>query len=349
MSTYKETLNLPKTDFPMKANLANKEPLQLKAWTEQAIYKKIREASKGRPQFILHDGPPYANGEIHVGHALNKILKDLVLKSKLLSGFDCPYVPGWDCHGLPIELKVEKKIGKVGEKKTQDEFMQACRDYALEQVAKQKEGFIRLGIFGDWDNPYLTLSKTYEANIIRTLAKLIDKGYFHKGFKPVNWCIQCQSALAEAEVEYQNKTSPSIDVAFTVKDPKTLFARFTEKKGEAPGEIAFVIWTTTPWTLPANQAVALHAKIDYVLVHYRENGQEKGIILAHDLMESALARYGILDYEVVARTQGANLLGATLLHPFLDKTVPTVLGDHVTLEAGTGCVHTAPGHNVQEK
>jgi isoleucyl-tRNA synthetase len=263
MSDYKDTLNLPSTAFPMKANLAQREPARIKQWQAMDLYGKIRAAGEGKPKFILHDGPPYANGDLHVGHAVNKILKDFIIKSRTLSGFDAPYVPGWDCHGLPIELNVEKKVGKPGQKVSASEFRQKCRDYAAGQVDKQKEDFVRMGVLGDWDNPYLTMNFEFEANIVRTLSRIVENGHLHKGFKPVHWCMNCGSALAEAEVEYQDKISPAIDVAYAAVDPE---AFNTACGSKYTGEIAIAIWTTTPWTLPASMAVSLHPELDYVLV-----------------------------------------------------------------------------------
>ncbi len=351
MTDYKDTLNLPQTDFAMRGNLAKREPEMLKAWQEKDLYGMIREACKGRDQFFLHDGPPYANGDIHIGHAVNKVLKDIIVKSKTLSGFDAPYVPGWDCHGLPIELQVEKKVGKAGVKVPADKFREACRDYAAKQVDGQREDFKRLGIFGEWDNPYLTMDFKFEADIIRTLGQVIDEGHLHKGSKPVHWCVDCGSALAEAEVEYEDKTSPSIDVRFEVLDDEVFLSRV--QKAEAhPGEgpISAVIWTTTPWTLPANQAVALHPEMEYALVQCEgvgEHGPER-LLLADGLLKDVMARYEVSEYRVIATCFGADLEGLKLQHPFYDREVPVILGDHVTLEAGTGAVHTAPGHGQED-
>ncbi|MCU7945660.1 MAG: class I tRNA ligase family protein, partial [Candidatus Thiodiazotropha sp. (ex Cardiolucina cf. quadrata)] len=255
MSDYKQTLNLPKTDFPMRGNLAQREPEMLKKWQQSDLYKKVREISAGRPTFILHDGPPYANGDIHIGHAVNKILKDVIVKSRTLDGFDAPYVPGWDCHGLPIELQVEKKVGKPGKKVTTGQFRKACREYAAKQVNGQREDFKRLGVMGDWDNPYLTMDHQFEADIIRSLGKIVANNHVQKGYKPVHWCTDCGSALAEAEVEYQDKDSFAIDVRFYVIDESALMARCHHvPEGGGEGPLSMVIWTTTPWTLPANQA-----------------------------------------------------------------------------------------------
>ena len=335
MSDYKTTLNLPATDFPMKANLANREGGFLKEWQDQDLYHQIRHKFKGKPLFVLHDGPPYANGDIHIGHAVNKVLKDVIVKSKTLSGFDAPYVPGWDCHGLPIEHMVEKKKGKVGHKITADEFRAACREYADKQIEKQKVDFKRLGILGDWDNPYLTKNFKYEADIVRSLGKIVKNGHLAKGYKPVHWCTECSSALAEAEVEYKDKGSDTVDVAFKVID--NFF--------ELDKPVSVVIWTTTPWTLPANEAVALNPELGYALVDLGE----QYYILAEDLLESALERFGLKPLNKIDKVyKGSDLEGIMLQHPFYDKHVPIILGDHVTTEAGTGAVHTAPAHGQDD-
>lgn len=340
MADYKHTLNLPATDFPMKAGLPNREPETLKRWQDIDLYNKLRAQAKGRPQFILHDGPPYANGDIHIGHAVNKILKDIILKSKTLSGFDAPYVPGWDCHGLPIELNVEKKVGKPGVKVSAKAFREACREYAAKQVDGQREDFKRLGVLGEWDNPYLTMDFSFEADIIRTLGQIIKQGHLHKGVKPVHWCVDCGSALAEAEVEYEDKISPAIDVRFRVVDS----AAFDKLAGETgKGEINIPIWTTTPWTLPANQAVSLNPELIYVVVQTAE----ERLVLAEALYEKALERYQLTG-EVIARVKGEKLEGLLLQHPFYDRQVPVILGEHVTTDAGTGAVHTAPGHGQDD-
>ncbi len=340
MADYKQTLNLPATKFPMKAGLPNREPQMLQHWQDITLYEKIREQAKGRPQFILHDGPPYANGDIHIGHAVNKILKDIIIKSKTLSGFDAPYVPGWDCHGLPIELNVEKKVGKPGVKVTAKEFRQACRDYAAKQVDGQREDFKRLGVLGEWDNPYLTMDYSFEADIIRTLGQITKQGHLHKGVKPVHWCVDCGSALAEAEVEYEDKTSPAIDVRFQVIDQ----AAFEQAVGHSgKGHVSLPIWTTTPWTLPANQAVSLNPEFTYVLLQT----DTEQLVLAESLYEAALERYS-MDAEVLTRFKGEKLEGLQLQHPFYERQVPIILGDHVTADAGTGAVHTAPGHGQDD-
>ena len=267
MAEYKDTLNLPKTDFPMKANLAQREPDQVKQWETMQLYAQMRTANQAKPRFVLHDGPPYANGDIHIGHAVNKILKDIIVKSRAMSGFDAPYIPGWDCHGLPIELQVEKKVGKAGHKVSHSEFRAACRDYASKQVNGQREDFKRLGVIGDWDHPYLTMDFKFEADIVRALGKIIANGHLHKGSKPVHWCADCGSALAEAEVEYEDKSSPAIDVRFAVLDIEALKTRLVHiDNSHLCNDISVVIWTTTPWTLPANQAVALNPQLEYSII-----------------------------------------------------------------------------------
>lgn len=328
---------MPKTSFPMKGNLAQREPEMLKHWHEMDLYAQIRNNKAGKPTFILHDGPPYANGDIHIGHAVNKILKDIIIKSRGMAGFDAPYVPGWDCHGLPIELMVEKKVGKAGHKVDARAFRDACRSYAKKQVEKQSVDFQRLGVFGDWQRPYLTMDYKTEANIIRSLGRMIEAGHLVKGFKPVHWCTDCGSALAEAEVEYEDKTSPQIDVRFRVVDKTDLNKRFNSDDNKVA---SVVIWTTTPWTLPANQAVTLHPEFDYVLV---DDGEER-LIIAEALLESAMQRYGISEYKITARVKGQALEYLSLHHPFYDREVPVIVGSHVTTEVGTGAVHTAPGH-----
>ncbi|MDF8319474.1 MULTISPECIES: isoleucine--tRNA ligase [Serratia] len=342
MSDYKNTLNLPETGFPMRGDLAKREPGMLQRWYEQDLYGIIRTAKKGKKTFILHDGPPYANGSIHIGHSVNKILKDIIIKSKGMAGFDSPYVPGWDCHGLPIELKVEQLYGKPGEKLTAAEFRQKCREYAAEQVEGQKKDFIRLGVLGDWDRPYLTMDFKTEANIIRALGKIISNGHLLKGAKPVHWCTDCGSSLAEAEVEYYDKTSPSIDVSFHAADAAAVAAKFGVSHFN--GTISLVIWTTTPWTLPANRAISLHPDFTYQLVQV--DGQ--CLILAAELVESVMKRAGITEWTVLGSCKGAALELLRFKHPFMDFDVPAILGEHVTLDAGTGAVHTAPGHGPDD-
>ncbi len=346
MTDYKATLNLPDSAFPMRGNLPQREPARLARWAEIDLYARLREAGKGREQFILHDGPPYANGNIHIGHAVNKVIKDMIVKSKTLSGFDAPYVPGWDCHGLPIEHKVETLIGRAGDKVPYSEFRQKCRDYAAEQVAGQKADFIRLGVVGDWENPYLTMNFDTEANIVRALGKIIENGHLVKGYKPVYWSVVGQSALAEAEVEYQNKTSTAIDIRFTFADQEKVLALFDTTAGEGP--VSVVIWTTTPWTIPANQAVSLNGSLDYALVEvHTEQGVER-MVLAADMVEDIMARWGVQQYQTLATCNGSALELLQLEHPFYNKQVPMILGDHVTTDAGTGAVHTAPDHGVED-
>jgi isoleucyl-tRNA synthetase len=349
MSDYKHTINLPQTDFPMKADLARREPEAVRRWEERGTYAKLREIARGRPRFVLHDGPPYANGAIHIGHAVNKILKDIVVKSRSLDGCDSPYIPGWDCHGLPIELQVEKTHGRPGQKLDARAFRAACRAYAEAQIDLQRRDFRRLGILGDWDRPYLTMSPRYEAQQLRAFGRIIENGHLYRGVKPVYWCLDCRSALAEAEVEYEERTSPSIDVAFRVIDNAELARRIALSAatlGASPVDV--VIWTTTPWTLPANQAVALHAEFAYVLVEARLRGEPRRLILASDLLEACLGRYGMTEPEVLARFEGRALEGLRLAHPFEQRQIPVVLGEHVTLDAGTGAVHTAPGHGQED-
>ena len=346
MTDYKATLNLPFTEFPMKANLAQREPNMLKSWQSDGLYEKIREQRHGRKKFILHDGPPYANGDIHIGHSVNKILKDIVVKSRTLSGYDAPYVPGWDCHGLPIEHQVEKKIGKAGVKVDTKTFRQKCREYARRQVDGQKKDFMRLGVLGDWENPYLTMDYQFEANIIRALGKIIENGHLVRGFKPVYWSVVGASALAEAEVEYQDKMSFSIDVAFPVVDTEAFLALVDNVTGEGP--VAVAIWTTTPWTLPSNQAVSLNPELNYVLVQCDAGEGVSRFLLAEELVPAVMKRWGVEDYQVVGRVKGQRLENQLLQHPFYDRQVPILLGEHVTTETGTGCVHTAPDHGMED-
>ncbi len=340
MADYKHTLNLPDTPFPMRGDLAKREPAWVQAWQEKKLYEQIRKAAQGRPRFVLHDGPPYANGDIHIGHAVNKILKDIIVRSRTLAGFDAPYVPGWDCHGLPIEHQIEKLHGKhiPG-----DKVRELCRAFATEQVERQKKDFIRLGVLGEWDNPYLTMAFKTEADEIRAVGRILEKGYLYQGLKPVNWCLDCGSALAEAEVEYEDKTSPAIDVAFPVHE------NHAEKVAKAfglthlRGPAFAVIWTTTPWTLPANEAVSVHPEFDYDLIETAKGA----LILAHELAESCLKRYE-LEGTVVGSCKGAALDQVLLRHPFQNRDVAIICGTHVTAEAGTGQVHTAPAHGVDD-
>jgi isoleucyl-tRNA synthetase len=346
-SDYKHTLNLPVTEFPMKASLAQREPAMLEKWQDQRIYEKMLQERDIKRSFQVNDGPPYANGDIHIGHALNKTLKDIVVKSKAMSGYYAPFIPGWDCHGLPIELHVEKKIGKAGVKVDAKTFRQHCREYAATQIDVQRKSFKRLGVFGDWDNPYSTMDYSFEANIIRTLGKIIKNGHLVKGDRPVHWCVHCGSALAEAEVEYMDKTSDAIDVLFNVVNQDKFLDKFDFKNSDqGNGTISIVIWTTTPWTLPANQAVALNAKLEYALVQY----QQQRLIVALELVPALMARLKAdeSDYKILAQTTGANLEHLLLQHPFYERQVPVILGEHVTLDAGTGAVHTAPAHGIED-
>jgi len=344
VTDYKDTLNLPKTAFPMRANLAQREPKMLAQWYAQDLYGELRRRAAGREKFILLDGPPYANGQIHLGHAVNKVLKDIIVKSKTLSGYDAPYIPGWDCHGLPIELQVEKKKGKVGAKLNAGEFRAACREYALKQVDAQREDFKRLGVLGDWDRPYLTMDPEFEAEQVRGFGRIIENGHVQRGYKPVHWCLDCGSALAEAEVEYQDKISTAIDVRFTVADTAAFYAALDGMPDDGNVPVSVPIWTTTPWTLPANQAVALGPDLDYELVEAEINGVVERLVLASGLAESALQRYRAGSVRPLTSFKGAVLQGLRLAHPFDPRTVPVILTDYVTLEAGTGAVHTAPGH-----
>lgn len=337
---YKKTLNLPKTDFPMKANLVKQEPLQLKTWDEEKLYLKIAEKAKNRKPFILHDGPPYANGSIHIGTALNKILKDIVVRSKFMTGYYSPYVPGWDCHGLPIEHNVEKQLGEKKKNLTKAEIRVKCREYAKKFIDIQRNDFKRLGVMGDWDNPYLTMNYKYEASIARECGKFALEGSLLKSRKPIYWCNHCKTALAEAEIEYYDAKSPSIFVKFPLKDEdKSRLSINTEK------EISAVIWTTTPWTIPANLAVAFHPDFTYRAVETDSYGV---LILAKDLIESCMKIFKITDYSVIAEIKTKNLERLKFSHPLYERDSIGVLADHVTLEAGTGCVHTAPGHGRED-
>ena len=320
MADYKKTLNLPDTPFPMKGDLARREPLWVKQWQDKGLYKRLREVSKGRPRFVLHDGPPYANGDIHLGHALNKILKDIIVKSKSLAGFDAPYVPGWDCHGMPIEAQIEKLHGR---NLSTEETLRLCRAYAAAQIERQKPDFQRLAVLGDWDNPYLTMAPGNEADEIRTLGRLLEKGYIYRGLKPVNWCFDCGSALAEAEVEYEDRKDIAVDVGFPFAEPQKLAAAFGLKA--LPDKSGFiVIWTTTPWTLPANQALNVHPEIVYDLVD-----TEKGLlVLAAELKDACLARYKLTG-TTLASCNGAALDHIDFRHPFYDRLSPVYLGDYV--------------------
>lgn len=338
---YKSSLNLPVTDFPMRGDLAKKEPKILEKWYKKDLYQQIRQLSKGKKTFILHDGPPYANGDIHIGHAVNKILKDMIVKSKTTLGYDSPYIPGWDCHGLPIEHKVESLVGKPNVNISATEFRQKCREYAISQVEKQKADFIRLGVLGDWDKPYLTMNFDTEANIIRTFGQMVSKGHLYKGLKPVYWCLDCASSLAEAEVEYYDHKSPSVYVAYplaTATENAQIWEKFNASASDKT--LSAVIWTTTPWTLPSSLAISINANLDYQLVETAD----ATYLLAKDLVENVMQTIGIAEYKVVGETKGQNLEGCKFNHPFYSYCVPILLGDHVTIEAGTGLVHTAPDH-----
>ena len=341
MSDYKNTLNLFEPKFPMRADLARREPGWLADWQERKRYQRLRAHCAGRPRFILHDGPPYANGDIHIGHAVNKILKDIILKGRTLAGFDAPYVPGWDCHGLPIEHAVEKANGKG---LPPNEFRQKCRDFAATQIARQAKDFIRLGILGDWEHPYRTMDFQTEADTVRAIGKIQQQGWLIQGQKPVNWCLDCHSALAEAEVEYEDRTSTAVDVAFPVVDGEALHKIFRMIPADGP-QASVVIWTTTPWTLPANEAVSAHPDFEYALV-----SSARGLLLlASDLVDSCAARWDVGPLKVVGVTAGSALEHLRLQHPFYpDKQVPVILGEHVTREAGTGFVHTAPAHGLDD-
>ncbi|MDP3857770.1 MAG: isoleucine--tRNA ligase [Stagnimonas sp.] len=338
-SRYKDSIHLPQTDFPMQANLAKREPDMLARWEAEGTYAAVMQAGEGAPEFRFVDGPPYANGDIHIGHAVNKVLKDMVVKAARLDGYQAPFVPGWDCHGLPIELQVEKKFGKVGEKLSAAEFRAHCREYAAEQVDRQRVDFKRLGILGDWERPYLTMQPGFEAEQLRVLSRICARGHVVRGFKPVHWCLDCGSSLAEAEVEYQDKQSSAVDVGFQAADSADLGRRF----GADAAGAAFVIWTTTPWTLPANQAISVNADLDYALVQLGE----RRLVLAAGLVEAVCKRLGG-EGQVLATVNGKALEGAKARHPFAERIVPIICGEHVTLDAGTGLVHTAPAHGVED-
>ncbi|MBH0196048.1 MAG: isoleucine--tRNA ligase [Nitrospira sp.] len=344
---YKATLNLPKTDFPMKANLPQREPELLAWWEQQKLYEQIQEAGKGRPRYVLHDGPPYANGRIHIGHALNKVLKDIIVKSKTMAGFHAPYVPGWDCHGLPIEHQVMKELGDKKKDLDVSAIRKLCRDYAEKYVTIQREEFQRLGVLGEWQQPYRTMTPAYEAAIIREFGKFVERGGVYKGLKPVLWCTQDQTALAEAEVEYENHTSPSIYVKFPIVTSPAVLSRTFPGIPFPDGitSISVVIWTTTPWTLPANQAVCLNSDFDYVFVQV---GSEL-LIVAEKLLESVAKACGIEAYQIVGvKKGGAGFEGLETQRPLSTGLSPILLGDFVTLDQGTGCVHIAPGHGMED-
>ena len=356
---YRSTLNLPKTDFPMKANLAKREPDLLKAWEGKGIYRQISQQAKGRPKYILHDGPPYANGNIHIGTALNKILKDFIVKSKFMAGFDSHYVPGWDCHGLPVEHEVEKSLGSKKGELSIVEIRRQCRDYAARFVGIQREEFKRLGVFGEWEDPYLTMNFEYQATIVREFGKFLLNGSVYKGKKPVHWCPTCKTALAEAEVKYEDHHSSSIYVKFKmVSTPSHLEVGIDSYRGEGKGggsigyvfpslrgkPVSVIIWTTTPWTIPANLAIALHPDLTYVAV----KAQGEVYILAEGLLEQTMAKIGIDTFTVLEKFHAHQIEGLRCKHPFINRESLLILGQHVTLDAGTGCVHTAPGHGQED-
>jgi isoleucyl-tRNA synthetase len=338
---YKHTLNLPETSFPMQANLAQREPQMLARWESEGLYEKVQDENAGRPAYWFVDGPPYANGDIHIGHVVNKVLKDIVVKAARLAGYFAPFTPGWDCHGLPIELQVEKKHGKVGDKLDAKAFRAKCREYAAEQIDRQRADFKRLGILADWEHPYLTMQPAYEAEQLRALAQIVERGHVVRGAKPVHWCLDCGSSLAEAEVEYEDKKSPAIDVKFMAADAAATAKVFGAK---VVADVAFVIWTTTPWTLPANQAITVHPEFDYVLADIAGHGP---YVVVEPLLEGFAKRLGGAAH-VLGRANGAALEGLRAQHPFAERSVPLILGEHVTLDAGTGLVHTAPAHGIED-
>ncbi|WEN16693.1 isoleucine--tRNA ligase [Rhodanobacter sp. AS-Z3] len=345
---YKSTINLPQTAFPMRGDLPKREPDWLAEWERVDRYAQIQQKTAHRDSvFVLHDGPPYANGAIHIGHAVNKILKDITVKSKLLSGHRAPYVPGWDCHGLPIEIAVEKKFGKPGDKLDAAQFRQKCREYAAEQVDTQRNDFKRLGVLGDWQKPYRTMDFSYEADMLRALAKIVANGHVMRGAKPVYWCFDCASALAEAEIEYGDKQSPAVDVAYDAVNAPALAAKFGVDAGDAI--VAIPIWTTTPWTLPESQAVSLGPDLEYALIEGPARGDRRVLlVVASALVEKVAQRYGMEQANVLGHAVGQALEHIQLQHPFYERVVPVIVGDHVSAEDGTGAVHTAPDHGVED-
>ena len=337
---YRATLNLPETPFPMRGDLAKREAGWVKAWQDGGLYRKIRAVSKGRPRFVLHDGPPYANGDIHIGHAVNKILKDMITKCRTLAGFDAQYVPGWDCHGMPIEIQIEKQHGK---NIAADRVQSLCREYAAAQIERQKRDFVRLGVLGDWDRPYTTMGFQTEADEIRVLGKIMQRGFLYRGLKPVNWCFDCGSALAEAEVEYADRTDFAIDVGFPFAEPDRIAKAFgLERLPDGPGQL--VIWTTTPWTIPGNQALNVHPDFGYSLVQTARGM----LILATGLLESCLNRYGLKEHTVLGECKGHKLAFIKFHHPFYDRKAPVYAGEYVTLDTGTGIVHSAPAYGIED-
>ena len=343
MSDWKDTLNLPRTEFPMKANLPASEPATMARWDAMDLYARIRESRKNAPRYVMHDGPPYANGQIHQGHALNKILKDLVIKSRSMAGMDAPYVPGWDCHGLPIELNVEKERGSAGKDASPADFRRACRAFAEKFIASQRDDFKRLGILGDWSNPYLTMAPAFQATIVRALGTFVKRGLVYKGKKPVHWCLKDRTALAEAEVEYENHTSPSIYVEFPLSpaDKGELGKRLASLEGM---NVTVLIWTTTPWTIPANMAVAFHPDVDYSAFAF----EGRAVIVADALAKTVGETTGKPLGHALASFKGSTLEKVLFRHPFYERDSVAVVGEHVTIVAGTGVVHTAPGHGADE-
>ena len=340
---YKKTLRLPKTSFKMKANWIQRAPEFAKRWEKSDIYAAIMKARKDSPAWLLHDGPPYATGDLHVGTLMNKVLKDFVVKYRTMRGFRSPYRPGWDCHGLPIEHKVAVELGEKFRQTPTDHLRKKCRDYALKFFKRNREEFKAVGVFGEWDNPYLTLNHDYEAGVIGVFADMVEAGYVYRALRPVHWCTSCQTALAEAELEYEDVSGPSIYVRFPLVEP------LGEAFGELAGEHAdMIIWTTTPWTLPANLAIALHARHMYSAVKYSDGDGEHVSVMAHDLVEKVMAVAGVETYQVAGCVKGADLEGLQYRHVFLDRTSPIVLADYVSLDDGTGCVHTAPGHGLED-
>ncbi|MFA5658998.1 MAG: class I tRNA ligase family protein, partial [Oscillospiraceae bacterium] len=337
---YNKTLNLPQTDFPMRGNLPQREPETLKAWDESRLYYEMIKKNQGKPKYILHDGPPYANGDIHLGTALNKVLKDIIVKYKNMCGCCSPYIPGWDTHGLPIELKAMKKIGVENGAIPPSELRKHCREFALSYVENQKEQFKRLGVLGDFDDPYLTLKPEFEAKQVKVFGEMAKKGYIYKGLKPVYWCPECQTALAEAEIEYSDDDCHSIFVKFNVTNDKGIFREL----GISLEKTFFVIWTTTTWTLPGNLAICLGPEYEYCIV--KANGEN--YCVARELANATMQAAKISEYEIVGSFTGKELEGIITAHPFMERSSPIIIGDHVTLESGTGCVHTAPGHGVED-
>ncbi len=347
---HRDSLNLHPSPMPMRGDLAKREPAWVKEWQTQGVYKRIRALTHGRPLFVLHDGPPYANGDIHIGHAVNKILKDMIIKSKTLAGFDARYVPGWDCHGMPIEIQIEKLHGKG---LPTAEVQAKSRAYALEQIQKQRQDFIRLGVLGDWDRPYQTMDFRNEADEIRALKSIVEAGFVYRGLKPVNWCFDCNSALAEAEVEYADKTDPAVHVAFEATDDTRAQLSTIFGKGLEDQRVAAVIWTTTPWTLPANQALNLHADHDIALVKVDGHSAQNLLLMAADRVEACLQEWKLTG-EVLAKAPGGELKGLAFHHPLykqhagFDRTSSVILADYVTLDSGTGIVHSAPAYGVED-